>query len=295
MREGQELMQSNVFAEHVSAKTTVPGQFLLSAAPSVLDLYRALYPVTHSSALASDADLAMRWSNDCKYLSDQVASLRSGKGPALAEERWVEAGERLKMLGEAWFEDVVVRQQEGVLNMLVGAQGFANVSNGARFEECKSAIQQVLEDIKSLARQWKVTLTKSAYLHAMGQIVDDALFRVMDDVLSLDDIPEADSERLSALCEMLAPLEELFVDALGEQSVVGSHVPLWFKFSYLSWLIKGSIADLSYLFDQGMLVDYEIDELVRLLRALFAETPLRESTITKISKGHPVPNEGFDY
>lgn len=51
------------------------------------------------------------------------------------------------------------------------------------------------------------------------------------------------------------------------------------------------MADLSYLFDQGMLVDYEIDELVRLLRALFAETPLRERTIAKISRGHPVVGE----
>jgi hypothetical protein len=62
----------------------------------------------------------------------------------------------------------------------------------------------------------KVTLTPSAYLHAVGQIVDDALFRVMDDVLSLEDIHEADSERLSDLCEMLAPLEELFTDIPGE-------------------------------------------------------------------------------
>lgn len=41
------------------------------------------------------------------------------------------------------------------------------------------------------------------------------------------------------------------------------------------------------MFDQGHLIDYEIDELVRLLRALFSDTPLRESTIQKFLKGHP--------
>lgn len=41
------------------------------------------------------------------------------------------------------------------------------------------------------------------------------------------------------------------------------------------------------MFEQGHLVDYEIDELVRLLRALFAETPLRESTIQRILQGNP--------
>ena len=59
----------------------------------------------------------------------------------------------------------------------------------------------------------KITLTWSEYLNAIGQIVDDALFRVMDDILALEDIIEADSERLSELCDMLVPLEELFVDS----------------------------------------------------------------------------------
>jgi protein transport protein DSL1/ZW10 len=44
-----------------------------------------------------------------------------------------------------------------------------------------------------------------------------------------------------------------------------------------------------------MLVDYEIDELVRLLRALFSETPLRESTIAKLAQGHPVSLDDDEY
>jgi protein transport protein DSL1/ZW10 len=47
------------------------------------------------------------------------------------------------------------------------------------------------------------------------------------------------------------------------------------------------MADISYLFEQGMLLDYKVEELVKLLKALFAETPLRENTIRKISRGHP--------
>jgi hypothetical protein len=87
----------------------------------VLDLYRALYPVVHSSALASDADLAMRWSNDCRFLSDEITSLRTREGLAFAEDKWVETGERLKMLGEAWFEDVVVRWHVSFLSCNVPA------------------------------------------------------------------------------------------------------------------------------------------------------------------------------
>lgn len=54
--------------------------------------------------------------------------------------------------------------------------------------------------------------------------MNDTLFQVMDDVLSLEDIPEADSERLSELCELLAALEELFVFGPGEVRDSGSIV-----------------------------------------------------------------------
>jgi centromere/kinetochore protein ZW10 len=50
------------------------------------------------------------------------------------------------------------------------------------------------------------------------------------------------------------------------------------------------MADISYLFEEGALVDFEIDELIRLVKALFADTSLRTNTINKLMNGHPVPS-----
>lgn len=47
------------------------------------------------------------------------------------------------------------------------------------------------------------------------------------------------------------------------------------------------MADISYLFDEGALVDFKVEELVKLIRALFADTPLRTTTINKIQGGLP--------
>lgn len=52
---------------------------------------------------------------------------------------------------------------------------------------------------------------------------------------------------------------------------------------------EASIADISYLFQEGALVDFKVEELVKLVRALFADTPLRTNTINKLMRGHPVP------
>ena len=42
------------------------------------------------------------------------------------------------------------------------------------------------------------------------------------------------------------------------------------------------------MFEEGALVDFEIEELVKLVRALFADTPLRANTINKLQQGHPI-------
>lgn len=49
------------------------------------------------------------------------------------------------------------------------------------------------------------------------------------------------------------------------------------------------MADITYLFEEGALVDFQVEELVRLVQALFADTQLRTNTIQKLVGGHPLP------
>jgi hypothetical protein len=53
-------------------------------------------------------------------------------------------------------------------------------------------------------------------------------------------------------------------------------------------LQEASMADISYLFEEGALVDFDVEELARLVRALFADTPLRATTINKLLGGHSI-------
>lgn len=97
------------------------------------------------------------------------------------------------------------------------------------------------------------------------------------------------------------------VQSILQPSFVVAYVPSWLKFSYLSELLvcivhlplkfqanfslnlqEASLADISYLFEQGALVDFQVNELVNLVRALFADTSLRTNTINKLLNGHPV-------
>lgn len=45
---------------------------------------------------------------------------------------------------------------------------------------------------------------------------------------------------------------------------------------------EASLADITYLFESGALIDFESEELVQLLEGLFSDTALRAKTIQKI-------------
>lgn len=86
----------------------MPGQLLLAAAPSILDLHRALYPIVHWSSLEHDLNWVMRWSNECKFLGTEAIKLQHRHGSTSVEERWAETIDRLNTLGESCYELAVV-------------------------------------------------------------------------------------------------------------------------------------------------------------------------------------------
>ena len=150
-------------------------------------------------------------------------------------------------------------------------------------------------------------LPHGRHLTAVGKIVDAVLSRILEDITKLPDITADESHRISELCRMLNALEGLFVEGpeqvssrlfsslqvsidfrINQTPAVVAYVPSWLKFSYLSEVLEASMADITYLFEEGALVDFEIDELAKLVTALFSDTPLRTETIQKLQHGHGV-------
>lgn len=86
------------------------GAVLGQSAPSMLDLWRALYPVRFKKELDAGRDRGMVFANDCAYLGSCAKRLfkEGGKGDEFEREKLMEAAERLTILGDSWFEDTVV-------------------------------------------------------------------------------------------------------------------------------------------------------------------------------------------
>lgn len=167
----------------------------------------------------------------------------------------------------------------------------------------------------------QTVLTEARCLSSIGQLVETAIARVADDIIAIPDITADESERLKQICEVLKHVEEIFdshvrlviegdvITALTWSMLQGvnivAYVPHWLRFCYVAEIMvsrsllsrsfgatrltlrgnslqDASLADITYLFESGALVDFTSSELIHLILALFSDTPLRRDTIAKI-------------
>ena len=143
MLESSEFSRSTLLAAYLpapnsasSASGSMPGSVILNTIPSILDLFRALYPMTlllgpeggngSQKVTETSSKRAIQFSNDCLYLEERIRellpALSSGpsKTPAMVPPHvWTidygfsgkmeDAGKRVKIYGESWFAKTIVR------------------------------------------------------------------------------------------------------------------------------------------------------------------------------------------
>lgn len=104
LREGAELVSSGILGGS-------PGNVIIQAAPMALELFRALVPVTNAALLKQSPKEAMRFSNDCLYVENELRRILAGLSePKAGTGDKLEDGlERLRVLADSWFEDAIVR------------------------------------------------------------------------------------------------------------------------------------------------------------------------------------------
>lgn len=284
-----------ILDEGEAARTPgLDAKYLVEALNDVLDLHRALMPVGHAETLSNVPTLAAQFANDCSYIARELAALdktweavKSHHSLKLTEanELSLEQHARLTgLLGQRSFDAQLLVQQRILSECLAEANGFQATFDEAYYQACQRAMRQVIVVIQQLSKAWKPVLSRSYYLAAIGRLIDSVLRRVLRDVTTMEDISEVEGEKLSVLVKSLAELEDIFRPTPhSEQSDVAIHVPSWFKASYLSDILTGSLVDIEFLyFEAGALVDYTKQELTALIRALFSDTPKRARLIERI-------------
>jgi centromere/kinetochore protein ZW10 len=274
-----------------------PASVGLYGIPSLaLAMYRATAVAHYSRDVAGN----MLIYNDCTRLSDRLRGFlqeqaekdkSSNLPPHLLPSTALKLDDDIKAIerfGKRAYGREMESQRTIIKDLLGGAQGFKTCTAPPFDVECDNAIAMTIDRIEEVKRQWQGVLSHSALLQSLGSLVSTALVSFVGDVEEMPDIAEEESKKLHSYCVSLSSLSTLFQttdDSGNVQDMVSVYTPNWFKFQYLSEILDSSLADIRYFWTDGELkLEMDADEVVDLIKALFAESEHRRKAISEIKR-----------
>ncbi|BEJ09458.1 hypothetical protein CcaverHIS641_0603730 [Cutaneotrichosporon cavernicola] len=243
-----------------------------------LDLIRASIPVAQSTSIERNPIHLIQLSNDYRYLSSKLETIKT-------DVEWVDrtdCARRFSTASVITLETFVAGQSAVLSGLLDHAKGFADTTNPSSFMQVEHAVLQVVTFFKNIATQLATYVDGEVYHTVLGKLVESSVTGILSSVLALEDITELESLRIGSLLSSVEALGNLFQRDHANVSTVAAFVPNWIKFGYLNELLRAKLVEITYLYDNGSLVDFNSKELGGLVRALFADSPQRATLLDKI-------------
>ena len=253
-------------------------------------MYRASAPNYYTR----DINGSMFLYNDSLWMAEHLQQFSKTHHKQSGKPRLETDIEALEHFGKRAYSKEMESQRTIIGDLLDGAQGFANCTEPPFAQECDLAISSVVDRLRDMHRQWKTVLSHSALLQSFGSLLSTVVNKIIVDVCDMSDISEPESQRLTAFCNRIATLEDLFTPETSQNgpSDMEPAVPLtavytrnWLKFQYLSQILDSTLVDIKYLWTEGELrLEFSADELADLIQALFADSEHRRRAIAEIRR-----------
>ncbi|GFF28747.1 centromere/kinetochore protein zw10 homolog [Aspergillus udagawae] len=255
---------------------------LLALPTLILAMFKATAPSFYSLKLNAGQ---MYLYNDSLYLVEQLRTMvEEHKLSRLSSDL-----EALEKFGKLAYSKEMQTQRTIVTDLLDGAQGFSQCSEQPFLGECENAISATVDRIRDVYKEWQPILSHSALLQSIGSLVASVINKIIIDIEDLGDISEAQSQRLVSFCNQVSQLEDLFMpgptEGIERVPMTAVYVRNWLKFQYLINILESSLADIRFLWTEGELrLEFSADEVVDLIKALFAESDYRRKAIADIRR-----------
>ncbi len=279
---------------------------IASAASSLLSLpglILAMYRASSSTSYSRHPSGPMFLYNDSLWLVEHLRHLSSGHTTMSGKPVQSRVAYNLNLpvhtsalesFGKRAYAKEMESQRTIIIDLLDGAQGFSNCTEHPFAGECDLAIASTVDRLRALHRQWKDVLSHSALLQSLGSLLSSVTNKMIVDIEDMSDISEPESQQLTTYCNRIATLEDLFLPtptapnpAQGSQQepipLTAVYTPHWLKFQYLANILESSLVDIKYLWSEGELgLEFDTEELVDLVVALFADSPHRRGAVAEI-------------
>lgn len=277
--------QSLAKPEHASSPIAPAATGLYTLPALALAIYRATATTAYSKLPHGN----MLIYNDANRLAEQLQSWQAAQPPA-SRLRLTADVTALETFAKRAYSTEMENQRTILRDLLEGAQGFSNCAQQPFKQECEAAVKETLDRLRDVHKQWSPILSSSALLQSTGSLLATLTGKMISEILGLPDISEADSSSLKELCDLTSDAKDLFTqqgpDGGEGRDMTFVYCPNWLKFQYLGEIMESSLADIKFLWREGELsLDFEGEEVVGLIEALFAESALRRGAIGEIRRG----------
>lgn len=260
---------------------------LLSLPTLILAMFRATAPPYYTSTLLNGN---MHLYNDCMFMAEKLGDL--AKTASLTELR--QGCHVLQKFARSAYAREMDTQRTILGDLLDGAQGFVSCTRFPYSTECENAVNSTIDRLRAVHQDWKAILSHSALLQSIGSLLSTVIEKILKDIEDMEDISEAESQRLAAFCGRFSSLEDLFMSQRLESTekagaevvpLTAVYVSNWLRFQYLTNVLESSLADIKYLWTEGELsLEFNVDEVIDLIEALFADSSHRRNAIAEIRR-----------
>ncbi|KAJ3192330.1 Centromere/kinetochore protein zw10 [Irineochytrium annulatum] len=278
-----------------------------------LDLYFHLYPFRHGARLDSLPQLSAIAHNDFMYLAHELARLglvwrnklakdvEEGALPSVPTKvrplEWLDVTyidfvPRFRKVGVDILNRQMSLQRDEVLRIVEDTNGLSMMELG-RKEAVERSMKQLMHLLSHLNQMWKPILPSNLCMRLMGHLVSEAFDAIIVEVEALPDITDEESHSLNACLGRLLHADAFFKAEEGGgapatmKNWAQDYVSNWRKFEEITSVLVLSFADIMGRLRDGRYADFKGEELAKLCRALFADTPLRQKNLEEIKRSLP--------
>ena len=149
-----------------------------------------------------------------------------------------------------------------------------------------SICNQTFMEFEQITMDLRRVLSYHVSLITAGIILEHICQLFINLIFQLNDIGDEESKRLAKVLN-LERMTKLFIvnDKLMTFKYCGTALQ---KLQLLRQILTWSFAAIMEHFRLGALIDFTTNELIKLCKALFSDTPLRLANIRELESGHPL-------
>ena len=253
---------------------------------STLSMYRAIGPSYYIEGTPPIPSLTtMNLYNDSLYLSQKLS-----EHPELSQSLLSEI-QALQKFARQVYTTELATQRQILSDLMDNAQGFIDCTREPNTSVCETAISSTVDYIRTLHKQWSSILSASHTAQSVGSLLSSTMSKMIKDIEDMEDISEAQSQKLVSFMENVGKTEDLFLpdahesilDQQASSSLALLYVPSYLRFNYLQQILESSLVDIKYMWtDAGLSIEFTSEEVIDLIKALFAESSHRRNAINAI-------------